>query len=160
MPPIDVIVDYLVEHRLKVATAECGTGGLIVSEILRTTGGRGVLEHGIFAQSSEAQARHLGVHDQLRHEHGSNSDVAAAAMVQRLMRSSAANIVIANTEIEPCTPAEPEGPGRAVLGWGIRRDARSRIHIKSCVFEGDAFEQRLEATYSGLREAIRLHGEF
>ena len=160
MRPIDAIVDYLTEHELKIATAECGAGGLIVSELLRADRGHAVVEYGVFAQSLEAKDRLIGVGDDLRRAHGATSDVVVVAMVQQILKSSAAHIVIANPNIEPHAADGASPCGRAVLGWGLRNGGRSYIHVKACVFEGDRFDQRLEMAYCGLREAIRLHGGF
>jgi len=118
----------LEERRLKLATAESCTGGLIAGLLTEIPGSSAVVERGFIVYSNRAKQDMLGVPGDLIADAGAVSEPVARAMAEGALRESRANIAVAVTGV-----AGPGG-GTALKPVGLvhlacARENRSILHV-------------------------------
>ncbi|MBL8700216.1 MAG: CinA family protein [Alphaproteobacteria bacterium] len=122
-------------HRVKLATAESCTGGMIAAALTAIAGSSDVVERGFVVYSNEAKIELLGVPAELIARVGAVSEDVARAMAEGALARSRADIAVSVTGI-----AGPGG-GSATKPVGLvhlacaRRDRATRH--RSAVFPGD-----------------------
>ncbi len=92
------------ERKLKLATAESCTGGLIAAALTEIPGSSDVFERGFVTYSNEAKIDLLGVAKELIARHGAVSEAAVEAMALGALENSRAHLALAVSGI-----AGPEG---------------------------------------------------
>jgi PncC family amidohydrolase len=135
MEKLEVIVGHmLAERKLKLATAESCTGGLVGHRLTNVPGSSGYLEGGVIAYSYEAKERLLGVHHDTLYEHGAVSAETALEMARGARKALGADIGIAVTGI-----AGPGGglPGKPVGLVYIALSARTVERVERFVWDSD-----------------------
>lgn len=135
MEKLEVIVGHmLAERKLKLATAESCTGGLVGHRLTNVPGSSGYLEGGVIAYSYEAKERLLGVHHDTLYEHGAVSAETALEMARGARKALGADIGIAVTGI-----AGPGGglPGKPVGLVYIALSARTYERVERFVWDSD-----------------------
>lgn len=85
--------------KMRIATAESCTGGLIAGLLTEIAGSSDVVERGFVVYSNEAKAELLGVPSELIATHGAVSECVARAMAEGALRHSRADIAIAVTGV-------------------------------------------------------------
>ncbi len=85
--------------RLKIATAESCTGGLIAGCLTEIAGSSDVVERGFVTYSNEAKQEMLGVPKMLINLNGAVSEKVAVAMAEGALKNSLADISIAVTGV-------------------------------------------------------------
>lgn len=118
----------LEERRLKLATAESCTGGLIAGLLTEIPGSSSVFERGFVTYSNRAKEEMLGVPGDLIADVGAVSEAVARAMAEGALRESRANIAIAVTGV-----AGPGG-GSVMKPVGLvhlacARENKSILHV-------------------------------
>jgi len=93
------------ERKLKIATAESCTGGLVAALLTEIPGSSAVVERGFVTYSNEAKTELIGVPAALIASHGAVSEPVARAMAEGALKSSRADVAVAITGIA--------GPGGA-----------------------------------------------
>jgi nicotinamide-nucleotide amidase len=99
-------------RKLRVATAESCTGGLIAGYLTEVAGSSDVVDRGFVTYSNEAKAELLGVPMALITEKGAVSAEVARAMAEGALGVSRAQIAVAVTGVAGPgggTPAKPVG---------------------------------------------------
>jgi nicotinamide-nucleotide amidase len=141
------------ERRLRIATAESCTGGLVAALLTDIPGSSSVFERGFVTYSNRAKEELLGVAGELIADCGAVSEPVARAMAEGALRESHAHIAVAITGV-----AGPGG-GTALKPVGLvhiaaARDNRALRHV-ACRY-GDIGRQgiRLAAVATAL-ELIR-----
>jgi nicotinamide-nucleotide amidase len=86
-------------RRLKIATAESCTGGLVAGALTDIAGSSDVVERGFVTYSNEAKVEMLGVPEATLAAHGAVSKTTAEAMATGAIRRSAADLAVAVTGI-------------------------------------------------------------
>jgi PncC family amidohydrolase len=135
MEKLEVIVGHmLAERKLKLATAESCTGGLVGHRLTNVPGSSDYLEGGVIAYSYEAKERLLGVHHNTLYEHGAVSAETALEMARGARKALGADIGIAVTGI-----AGPGGglPGKPVGLVYIALSARTYERVERFVWDSD-----------------------
>jgi PncC family amidohydrolase len=129
-----IVVHMLAERKLKLATAESCTGGLVGHRLTNVPGSSGYLEGGVIAYSYEAKERLLGVHHDTLYEHGAVSAETALEMARGARKALGADIGIAVTGI-----AGPGGglPGKPVGLVYIALSARTVERVEHFVWDSD-----------------------
>jgi PncC family amidohydrolase len=124
----------LAERKLKLATAESCTGGLVGHRLTNVPGSSGYLEGGVIAYSYEAKERLLGVHHDTLYEHGAVSAETALEMARGVRKALGADIGIAVTGI-----AGPGGglPGKPVGLVYIALSARTYERVEHFSWDSD-----------------------
>lgn len=106
------LVGALKTVRLKLATAESCTGGLVAAAITDVPGSSAIFERGFVTYSNEAKTDSIGVASELIEKHGAVSAAVAAAMAEGALRHSRADVAVAITGIAGpggATAAKPVG---------------------------------------------------
>ena len=102
------LIDVLRRKRLKVATAESCTGGLIAGAITSIAGSSDVFESGFVTYSNSAKVDLIGVDVALIDQYGAVSEEVARAMAEGALAKTAADLGVAVTGIA--------GPGGGSIG--------------------------------------------
>lgn len=95
----EALVSALREKRLKIATAESCTGGLVSKRITEIPGSSDVFDCGICSYSNEIKARILGVSEKTLEQFGAVSEQTCSEMAKRIRELSGADIGISTTGI-------------------------------------------------------------
>jgi len=143
------------ERRLKIATAESCTGGLVAALLTEIPGSSSVLERGFVTYSNRAKEELLGVPGDLIADVGAVSEAVARAMAEGALRESNANISVAITGVAGPgggTPMKPVG----LVHIAAARENRSILH-EACRF-GDVgrSEVRLRSVETALELMRRM----
>ena len=104
------VVEKLVKHKLKVATAESCTGGLVSERITRVSGASEVFDCGICSYSNEIKTKVLGVRQDTLSVLGAVSAETAIQMAEGVKKLSGADIGISTTGIAGPLGGTPEKP--------------------------------------------------
>jgi len=115
------------EAKLKIATAESCTGGLIAGLLTEIAGSSDVVERGFVVYSNEAKRDMLGVPGDLIADVGAVSEPVARAMAEGALKSSRADIAVSVTGVAGPgggTPMKPVG----LVHFGAARTGRSILH--------------------------------
>ena len=99
------VLDACRARKLKVATAESCTGGLVAGALTDIAGSSAVVDRGFVTYSNEAKQQMLGVSAETLREHGAVSKETAQEMARGAIAKSSAQIAVAITGIA--------GPGGA-----------------------------------------------
>lgn len=105
-------MDEAIERRVRIATAESCTGGMIASLFTEFAGSSKFLERGFVTYSNAAKAEMLGVAGDVIADYGAVSEPVARLMAEGAMEQSRANLAIAVTGIAGPgggTPMKPVG---------------------------------------------------
>lgn len=100
----EVVVPLLREKRLKIATAESCTGGLLSKKITTIPGSSAVFECGVVSYANRIKHELLGVPEKMLEQYGAVSEQVATAMSEGVLRLSGADIGVGITGI-----AGPDG---------------------------------------------------
>ena len=115
-----LLLDDAQQKRLKIATAESCTGGLLAGLLTEVAGSSKTLERGFVVYSNKAKQEMLGVPGELLADVGAVSEPVARLMAEGALEESRANISIAITGI-----AGPGG-GTAMKPVGLVHFAAAR----------------------------------
>jgi len=148
MEKLEVIVgQMLAERKLKLATAESCTGGLVGHRLTNVPGSSEYFEGGIIAYSYEAKERLLGVHHDTLYERGAVSAETALEMARGARKTLGTDIGIAVTGI-----AGPGGglPGKPVGLVYIALSARAYERVEHFVWKSDREGNKLQSAEAAL----------
>lgn len=136
------LLAHLRSRKLKIATAESCTGGLIAGLLTEIAGSSDVVERGFVTYSNEAKAEMIGVPMTLIAAHGAVSEPVARAMAAGALAASRADIAISVTGVA--------GPG-----GGSTEKPVGLVHFGAC--RRSAAGLHYEARFGDIgRSAIRL----
>ncbi|MEI8309909.1 MAG: competence/damage-inducible protein A [Verrucomicrobiota bacterium] len=93
------VVTKLRQLRLKIATAESCSGGLLAHRLTNVPGASDVFTHGFVTYSNAAKTSELGVPSSLLDTHGAVSEPVAAAMADGALEKSGADYALSLTGI-------------------------------------------------------------
>lgn len=115
------------QKRLRIATAESCTGGLLAGVFTELAGSSAVFERGFVTYSNHAKQDTLGVPGDMLADFGAVSEAVARAMAEGALEASRANISIAITGIAGPgggTPMKPVG----TVHLACARENRAILH--------------------------------
>lgn len=107
-----LLLDEARQRRLKIATAESCTGGLIAGLLTEIAGSSDVVERGFIVYSNRAKEELLGVPGDLIADAGAVSEPVARLMAEGALEESRANLAVAVTGVAGPgggTPMKPVG---------------------------------------------------
>lgn len=148
------LIERLRRERLRLATAESCTGGLITGLLTEIPGSSDVVACGFVTYANDAKVALLGVPQAMLDSHGAVSPEVAEAMVEGALRHSSADIAVAVTGVAGPGGGSPEKPVGLVHIAALRRGAR--LASAECRF-GDI--GRTQIRIATLRAALALVGE-
>ena len=125
------LIDLLSDKKLKVATAESCTGGLISKRITDISGAGEVFDCGICSYANSIKASVLGVRQTTLDKFGAVSAQTAAEMSRAVRKLAGADIGIATTGIAGPTGATKNKPIGLVY---ISVASKGKVWIKKCLF--------------------------
>jgi nicotinamide-nucleotide amidase len=144
----ETILGICREARVKLATAESCTGGMVAAALTDIAGSSDVVERGFVTYSNEAKTELLGVPAAMIAAHGAVSAQVATAMVQGVLARAPVDLAVSVTGIA--------GPGGATSGkpvglvyFGIMRKGGD-CRIERHTFHGDRAAVRAAATERAL----------
>lgn len=120
-------LDEARSRRLKIATAESCTGGLIAGLLTEIAGSSDVVERGFIVYSNRAKEEVLGVPGDLIADMGAVSEPVARLMAEGALAESRANLAVAVTGIAGPgggTPLKPVG----LVHLAVVRENRPILH--------------------------------
>ena len=117
------LLAHLRSRKLKIATAESCTGGLIAGLLTEIAGSSDVVERGFITYSNEAKAEMIGVPMTLIAAHGAVSEPVARAMAAGALAASRADIAISVTGVAGPGGGSTEKPVGLVHFGACRRSA-------------------------------------
>ncbi len=138
-PLSKVLVDFLAENNLVIATAESCTGGLVAARIVDVAGASKVFYEGVVTYTNESKADRLSVNGETLKKYGAVSEQTAKEMAYGLL-SENVDIAVSTTGIAGPDGGTDDKPVGLVY-IGIAFQAREPIAIKRI--------------YSGTRNEIR-----
>ncbi len=93
------LADLMIEKKLKLATAESCTGGMLSQCITSISGSSNWFECGYTTYSNNSKIRLLGIDPNVLHEYGAVSNIIAEQMAVGALKSSAVDISASITGI-------------------------------------------------------------
>jgi nicotinamide-nucleotide amidase len=151
------LLQLLRGQRLKVATAESCTGGLIAALLTELPGSSDVFERGFVTYSNAAKTQMIGVDPGLIAAHGAVSHEVALAMAAGAIKHSLADVSIAVTGMAGPGGGSPTKPVGLVHIAAARQGAAS-LH-RECRFGNiGRSEVRLKAVANALTLVTQLVG--
>jgi nicotinamide-nucleotide amidase len=93
------LIELCVKKKLKIATAESCTGGLVAGALTEVPGSSVVVDRGFVTYSNAAKQQMLGVSADTLRDHGAVSRQTAEAMVRGALGKADADLVVAITGI-------------------------------------------------------------
>jgi len=149
----NLVLNLCLERKLKVATAESCTGGLIAAALTEIAGSSAVFDRSFVTYSNEAKMDLLGVEEATLQAYGAVSEETAREMAEGAVAHSLADLAVSVTGIAGPTGATPGKPvGLVWFGLATKGAATKTLHH---VFEGD----RASVRRSALRTALSLLAE-
>jgi nicotinamide-nucleotide amidase len=148
--------DILKLKKLKLATAESCTGGLISAAVTEITGSSDVFDRGFVTYSNQAKIDMLGVSPVTLEIHGAVSEQTAAEMCLGALKNSLADVALSVTGVAGPTGGTTEKPvGLVYIGVASKSETKVFKHI----FKGnrsDVRQQTVEEAFRHLSEFISL----
>lgn len=137
-----LVLDDAERARLKIATAESCTGGLVAALLTEIPGSSTVVERGFITYSNKAKEEMLGVPGDVLADFGAVSEPVARMMAEGALANSRANIAVSITGVA--------GPG-----GGTRMKPVGTVHL-ACARENRAVLHEMLQLGDIGRDAIRL----
>lgn len=120
----DEVVAKLIEYKVKVATAESCTGGLISERITSVSGSSEVFDCGVCSYANEIKEKVLGVSAETLAVLGAVSAETAIQMAEGVKKLSGADIAVSTTGIAGPTGGTAEKPvGLVYMGVCTDKEA-------------------------------------
>lgn len=142
------------KKKLRLATAESCTGGLVAAAITELSGSSFWFERGFVTYSNLSKQEMLAVPESMLIEHGAVSQQVAYAMAQGAVKHSAADVALSITGIAGPSGGSPDKPpGTVYFAWMSRRGHLQQEHQK---FSGDRCEIRLKSCHFALQGLVKL----
>lgn len=140
------VVQLLLEKKMKIATAESCTAGLLSGRLTEVPGASSVFECGIAAYSAEIKHNLLGVPEEMIAAHGTVSPEVASAMAVGALKAGNASLGIGITGVAGPDPSEGKPVGTVYIALADEK----RVWVKKIVAAG------LDGGTDAGREHIRL----
>lgn len=145
--------DLLLKHKLKLATAESCTGGLIAATCTDLAGSSAWFERGFVTYSNEAKTELLGVPAALIERDGAVSEAVARAMVRGALAHSHAQVAMAVTGVAGPNGGSAAKPvGTVWFGWAVP----GQVVTEPCHFPGDRAQVRAATVQHALARLLDI----
>lgn len=157
MPDLRAISDYFDRHKLRLATAESCTAGMMVATLGDLPGCGSWLEAGFVTYAPEAKCQCLGVKPDTIEKYNLTSEAVAREMASGALRNSRANVAVANTGI--AGPASEDGIplGTICFAWAFEHGGRTVVFSETRRFDGDRNAVRRAGTDYAIERIVHYH---
>ena len=144
---IEEIVEFLIDKKLTITTAESCTGGLIAAAIVDIPGVSEIFHEGYVTYSNEAKERLVRVSHQTLAQFGAVSEQTAREMAEGAARAAKAEAALSATGIAGPGGGTAEKPvGLVYIGCYLN----GKTTVKECRFTGNRMENRLHTVETAL----------
>ncbi|HLY06447.1 MAG TPA: CinA family protein, partial [Rhizomicrobium sp.] len=149
------VLDKARAQKVRVATAESCTGGLVAGLLTEIPGSSDVFERGFVTYSNAAKTELLGVSEALIAAHGAVSEPVARAMAEGAIRHSGAQMAVAVTGVAGPGGGSAEKPV-GLVHIAAARDGRATLHEHHLFGDIGRHEIRIASVQAALRLLLRL----
>lgn len=126
------LVNLLLEKKLKIATAESCTGGLISKTITEVSGASAVFDCGVCSYANSIKEKLLGVKKETLDTYGAVSEQTAYEMAKGILNLAGADIGVSVTGIAGPTGGTIDKPvGLVYIGIATKND----VIVHKCNFQ-------------------------
>lgn len=136
------------ERKLRLATAESCTGGLVAAALTAVAGSSDVFERGFVVYSNAAKHELLGVPIAVLEQYGAVSEPVARALAEGAINRSSADLAVSITGVAGPGGGTPEKPVGLVHFATARRGAQTLAEHRR--FDGDRDTVRLASVAAAL----------
>ena len=144
---INKISLLLKKKRLKIATAESCTGGLIAHTLTNVSGSSEYFDRGVISYSNSAKTELLDVPERIISKYGAVSQYVAKAMAIGIRNKSNADIGLSTTGIAGPTGGTKEKPvGLVYIGVSTKEDTI----VKKFQFGGNRTQNKYDTCIAAL----------
>ena len=147
------------ENKIKIATAESCTGGMISSAITAVSGSSAVIELGICSYSNRIKSEALGVSASTLARFSEYSIQCAQEMALGAMRLGGADFAVSTTGVAGPTGASEEAPVGTVFFGVCARDGVSSFKRRFDAPQGCGCSEREYIRTAAVLEALTLLNE-
>lgn len=147
------------KKKIKIATAESCTGGLISGILTDVAGSSDVFERGFVTYSNDAKTEMLGVDANLIRKHGAVSREVAEAMARGAIARSKADLAIAVTGIAGPTGGTQKKPVGLVYIAAASKHYPDAVVIRN-MFKGKRAQVRSKSADKALTTLKKLQAFF
>jgi nicotinamide-nucleotide amidase len=142
------VTNYLIDKKLKIATAESCTGGLIANTLTNISGSSVYFDRGIVSYSNNAKNELLNVSEKLLEEYGAVSEPIAKEMAENIRKISKVDIGISTTGIAGPTGGTKKKPiGLVYIGLSTKK----YTIVKKFLFKGNRIDNKISTCNSALK---------
>lgn len=153
---IDRVLNYLIENKITIATAESCTAGMIAARIGDASGVSEIFSQGFVTYSNDAKVKNLGVPKEIIDAHGAVSEQCARAMAEGVCERTGARLGLSATGIAGPTGGTADKPVGTVY-MGVCLDGVTTV--EKCVFSGDRKQvrtQTVEAIFAHVKNRLQI----
>jgi len=145
----------MLKNKLKLATAESCTGGMIAAACTDLAGSSDWFERGFVTYSNDAKTELLDVQAQLLLSEGAVSEAVARAMVRGALAHSHAQVAVAVTGVAGPTGGSPAKPvGTVWFGFAVP----GQVITEKRHFDGDRAAVRAATVRHAFTRLVELLG--
>lgn len=147
------LVNLLLSKKLKIATAESCTGGLLAKTITDVSGASSVFDMGIVSYANEIKNKFLNVPNEILNTVGAVSYETAEAMAKGIVEAANADIGVGITGIAGPTGGTSEKPVGLVY-YSIYFKNNDKMIIEKLLLNGTRDEIRKETVNKVIEKVI------
>jgi nicotinamide-nucleotide amidase len=136
---LKIVSDLLKQKKLKIATAESCTGGLIAHSLTNISGSSEYFERGIISYSNKAKKELLAVPEEILKRYGAVSKQVAETMANNIRIKSNVDIGIATTGIAGPTGGTKYKPVGLIF---ISVSTKEKTIVKEFKFSGNRLQNK------------------
>jgi nicotinamide-nucleotide amidase len=150
---LNKISNILKEKKLKIATAESCSGGLISHNITNISGSSEYFDRGVVSYSNNAKKELLDVSEDILEKYGAVSKQTAKEMAEGIRKKSSVDIGIATTGIAGPTGRTKDKPVGLVY---IAISTNDDTFVKKFQFSGSRLENKKSTCNAALKMLLDL----
>lgn len=147
------LVNLLISKKLKIATAESCTGGLLAKCITDVSGASSVFDMGIVSYANEIKNKFLNVPNEVLNTVGAVSKETAEAMARGIVNAANSDIGVGITGIAGPTGGTPEKPVGLVY-FSVYLKKQEKIIVEKLLLDGTRDEIRNKTVACVLEKLI------
>ncbi|MEX0569021.1 MAG: CinA family protein [Candidatus Njordarchaeota archaeon] len=145
---LNKISSILKEKKLKIATAESCTGGLIAHTLTNISGSSDYFDRGIVSYSNRAKKELIDVPEKILEKYGAVSKQVAEAMALGVRKKSKVDIGLSSTGIAGPTGGTKDKPVGLVH---IAISTENKTYSKKFLFSGDRLQNKISTCNAALQ---------
>lgn len=153
---IDTVINYLIENKITIATAESCTAGMIAARIGDMSGVSDIFSEGFVTYSNDAKEKNLGVPHEIFENFGAVSQQCALAMAEGVCKKTGARLGLSATGIAGPTGGTDDKPVGLVF-MGVCLDGVTTV--EKCIFSGDRTAvrtQTVEKIFAHVKKRLQI----